>query len=212
MNNTIYCFWTGTNLMSDNRKRCVENLREVTECNVVLVTPDNLSSFILDEAPLHEAYQYLSETHKADYLRTYFMNFYGGGYSDIKCTTGSWKQSFVDLETSDKWIVGYAEIEGGVAYGPRERWTELIGNCAYIAKKNTPLTNAWYNDMIELLTKKLDSIKEHPATFPQDCYGSDSGYPLGWNEMLGRIFHRVTYDFKNKVLNTLPISIFSDYR
>lgn len=32
--------------------------------------------------------------------------------------------------------------------------------------------------------------------------------PIEWNEMLGRIFHRVIYNYKNKILNTLPISIF----
>jgi hypothetical protein len=99
------------------------------------------------------------------------MNFHGGGYSDIKCTTGSWKQSFLDLKNSDKWMIGYAEICGGIAYGPGERWTELIGNCAYISKKKTPLTIEWYNDMIILLTKKLDELKKHPAQSPQDCCG-----------------------------------------
>lgn len=210
--NTIYCFWTGTNEMSENRKNCLEQLKKVSECDVVLVTPKNLHKYILEEAPLHESYSYLSETHKADYLRTYFMNFHGGGYSDIKCTTGSWKQSFLELENSDKWIIGYAEICGGVGYGPGERWTELIGNCAYISKKKTPLTINWYTDMITLLTKKLDDLKKYPAKFPQDCYGSSSGYPLEWTEMLGRIFHRVSWDYKDKLLRTLPISVFSNYR
>lgn len=210
--NTIYCFWTGINEMSENRKKCLEQLKEVSECNVILVTPVNLHEYILEEEPLHESYQYLSETHKADYLRTYFMNFHGGGYSDIKRTTGSWKQSFLNLENSDKWIIGYAEICGGIAYGPAERWSELIGNGAYISKKKTPLTITWYNDMITLLTRKLDELKKHPAKFPQDCYGSSSGYPLGWSEMLGMIFHRVSWEYKDKLLRTLPISIFSDYR
>ena len=53
-----------------------------------------LDKYILQEHPLHQSFNYLSETHKADYLRTYFMRFHGGGYSDIKKTSGSWIDSF----------------------------------------------------------------------------------------------------------------------
>ena len=72
-NNNIFCFWTGTNTMSHNRLGCLYNLRTQTDSNIILVTVDNLASFIKPEDPLHEAYQYLSETHKCDYLRVYFM-------------------------------------------------------------------------------------------------------------------------------------------
>ena len=74
-NNIIYCFWTGTNLMSDKRKICLQQLRETSKCNVILVIPETLNNYILDEHPLHPSFNYLSETHKADYLRTYFMRF-----------------------------------------------------------------------------------------------------------------------------------------
>jgi hypothetical protein len=102
--------------MSPQRHECLEQLKEKYECNVILITTHNLNEYIKKEHPLHPAYEYLSETHKADYLRTYFMNFYGGGYSDIKKTTGSWKKSFEDLRNSEYWICGYKELNGGVAY------------------------------------------------------------------------------------------------
>lgn len=210
--NNIYCFWTGDNKMSENRLNCLANLRKISECNVILVTKENLNTYILNEAPLHESYQYLSETHKADYLRTYFMNFYGGGYSDIKTTTGSWKNAFHDLLISDKWICGYKEINGGVGCKDiSDKWRELIGNGAYISKPKTPLTKLWYESMISLLNKKLEKLKEYPSSNPRDCSESGSGYPIEWNEMLGRIFHRVSYEYKDKLLNTLPISIFENY-
>jgi hypothetical protein len=212
--NTIYCFWTDYNPMSEQRKRCLEQFRNVSECNVILVTPDILNDYILKEYPLHPAYQYLSQTHKADYLRTYFMNFIGGGYSDIKYTTGSWKKAFDDLsKADDKWMIGYKEINGGVAYPPLvNEYEVLIGNVAYICKPNTPLTNVWYNEMIKLLDNKLDSLKQNPAQHPRDHLGfNGSKYPLEWNEMLGRIFHRVSYEYREKLMNTLPISIFHSY-
>ena len=203
--NKIYCFWTGDNEMSSNRQKALEDLRNISECNVILVTKNNLNKYILDDVPLHPSYEYLSETHKADYLRTYFMNFHGGGYSDIKKTTGSWTNSFNDLKNSDYWICGYKEIDGGVAYGEHvDKWRELIGNVAYICKPQTPLTKEWYNEMIELLDSKLEKLKENPSKHPQDSFNENgSKYPIEWNEMLGRIFHKVSYKYKDKLLTKI---------
>jgi hypothetical protein len=210
---TIYCCWTGNNEMSQRRRESLEQITNTSECNVILITPKNLHEYILPEAPLHEAYQYLSETHKADYLRTYFMHFHGGGYSDIKKTTGSWKKLFEDLRQSNCWICGYPEVEGGAGYAPHaDKWRELIGNCAYICKPKTPLTTEWYNEMIALLDTKLPELRLHPAKHPQDQKCAHSNYPIGWIEMLGEIFHKVSYKYKEYVLNTLPISIFRDYQ
>lgn len=209
----IYTWWTGKNEMSNDRKNCLEALKATSECEVILITADTLQNYLKAEHPLHDSYQYLSETQKGDYLKAYFMNFYGGGYSDIKKTTGSWKSSFDTLAKSDKWICGYAEIDGGVAYEPlKDKWKELIGNGAYICKPNTPLTNEWYNDMIKLLDGKLEKLKSNPAKFPQDSAEKGTGYPIEWNEMNGRIFHRVVYKYKDHMMNTLPISIFENYR
>lgn len=211
---TIYCFWTGDNPMTDSRIRSLQQLKEVSECDVVLVTKKELPDYILETNPLHPAYEFLSETHKADYLRTYFMNFHGGGYSDIKITTGSWRAAFEELESGDMWMNGYKEIHGGVAYQPHaDAWNELVGNGAYICKPQTPLTKEWYSEMIRFLDTKLEKLREHPAQYPQDCAERSGGcYPIEWNEMLGRIFHRVSYQYRDKILRTLPISIFCNYR
>jgi len=75
--------------MSRQRHLCLEQLKKVTLCEVVLVTPHSLGKYLLDDHPLYPSFFYLSQTHKADYLRTYFMRFHGGGYTDIKQTTGS---------------------------------------------------------------------------------------------------------------------------
>jgi len=140
------------------------------------------------------------------------MHFWGGGYSDIKQTTGSWIEAFQALEVSDAWICGYKEVKGGVAYGPAiHEWASLIGNGAYIAKPQTPLTSAWYSSMIAFLDTKLELLKAHPAQTYRDCAETGSGYPIEWNEMLGRIFHRVCYEHTDKLLNCLPISIFNNY-
>ena len=210
---TIYVFWTGRNYMSENRKINLKMLEIISEAKVILVTPKNLHEYILPSAPLHPAYEYLSEVHKSDYLRTYFMNFHGGGYSDIKQPSGSWLKCFEELENSEKWIVGYREIEGGVGYAPLEKhWHELIGNCAYICKPQTALTNEWYNEMILLLDKKLEKLKMFPASSPRDCCEISNGkYPIGWVEMLGKIFHEIIKKHKEHLLYSLPSPIFHDY-
>jgi hypothetical protein len=214
---TIYTFWTGTNPMSENRIYSLEQLKTVSEGNVKLINTENLSDYLLETEPLHPAYPYLSETHKADYLRTYFMHFYGGGYTDIKETTGSWIGAFNELKNYDnKWMCGYPETFNGVAYGPVvDKWKDLIGNGAYICKPQTPLTTEWYAEMIALLDSRLDRLKRFPATHPQDSGDGSAdyeGYPIEWNEMLGRIFHRVAYKYKEHLLNTLPTPIFINYR
>lgn len=212
----LYCWWTGSNIMSSVRSNCLANMKLITECNVLCLYKDDIQTYILPDHPLHDAYKYLSETHKGDYLKAYFMNFYGGCYSDIKAQKGSWLKSFYDLQISDKWIIGYKELCKDHIAGPPElknNYKELIGNGAYICKANTPLTNEWYNEMIKLLDTKLDKLKEFPATFPQDCAEVSKGkYPIEWNEINGRIFHRISYKYKDKLLNTLPRPICRNYR
>ena len=84
--------------MSQNRKKSLKLLPIQTECKITFVTPDNLHTYIKKDNPLHPAYDYLSEVHKSDYLRIYFMKFYGVGYHDIKQATGSWVDSFSSLK------------------------------------------------------------------------------------------------------------------
>jgi hypothetical protein len=224
MDKIIYTFWTGDNEMSKNRKDCIQQLKNTTGCKVELITKETLNSYILDHVPLHEAYNYLSETHKADYLRTYFMNFYGGGYSDIKQTTGSWIKAFNDLEESDNiWMNGFRlSGENDVSYEEHSiYWESLIGQSSYISKPQTPLTIEWYSEMISLLDKKIIGLRKNPAKFPQDHSGRGFGlkyregfskYPIGWNEMLGHIFDRISYKYKDKLLQTVPTPICVNYR
>ena len=214
---TVYCFWTGSNEITPNRTRCLEQFKNVSEANVILVTKDNLKDYILPGTPLHPAYEFLSDTQKSDYLRCYFMHFLGGGYSDIKETSGSWRKSFDDLESSDKWANGYREIgPDGVAHEPddeafKDKWDALIGCGAYIFKPKTALTQDWYDGMIGLMDKHLEQLQKNPAKNPQDSQETGSGYPIGWNEF-NRIFHKLIFKYSDKILQTVPTPIFSNYR
>ena len=66
--------------------------------------------------------------------------------------------------------------------------------------------------MIKLLDTKLEKLKSHPATSPQDSAEKGLGYPIEWNEMLGRIFHRIIYNHLDKLSFDVPMPVFSDYR
>jgi hypothetical protein len=217
----LYCFWTGDNEMSNNRKSCLDNLYK-TGFEIILITNKNLSNYILKNEPLHESFTYLSETHKADYLRTYFMHFYGGAYSDIKNITGSWNEAYSDLiNDKTKYANGVKEVgEYGVAvhYNHslnkeiRENWYKLIGNGGYIFRKNTPFTTEWYNTMLQKMNEISEQLKKYPSTNPQQVYSDTYEYPLRWAELLGEIFHPICYKYNKNILQTVPPHIYTDYR
>ena len=210
--NRIFCCWTGNTPMTGNRRACLEDMK-TTECEVTLITPANLGDYILQAQPLHPAYEFLSETHKADYLRTYLMHFYGGGYADIKQQGGSWKPAFEELLRSDALLVGYKEGGASCIAGDslREFWKELVGNCAYICQPNTVFTTQWYTSMNRVLDEKLSELRIHPARWSRDKKEDGGGYPIEWDEMLGRIFHRVNYIHRARILQTLPSPKFTGY-
>ena len=215
----IFCFWTG-GPMSNNRSASLQQLKSYPGCNVIFLTLDKIHEYILEDHPLHPSFEYLSAVHKSDYLRTYFMRFHGGGYSDIKKTTGNWSASFEILSTSDKWIIGHSEDCWQRIAGNEfiiSKWRDLICNACYICKPNTPFVIEWYDTMIKLMDAKYEKLKAYPATDPRDHRDSDKYanknecYPIEWNEMLGRIFHSLVYTHRDKVLKTLPRGQYQNY-
>ena len=217
----VYVFWTGNNPMSGNRKQCLENLKQVSECQVLLITPQNLNQYIIQEHPLHEAYEYLSYTHRADYLRTYFMHFHGGGYSDIKKTPASWVSAFEEIENNENvHINGYREKRAGDIANPdvlkTYSYDKFIGNGAYIVRPNTAFTQQWYGEMMKLLDSKIEGLRKYHKLgadkHPQECKEMNPNYPIEWNEMLGRIFHKVQCDHIHNIAYSVPYPIVTDYR
>ncbi len=222
--NIIYCFWTGQNEMSYNRQRCFETMSK-SNSEIILITKDNLSNYIKKEYPLHPAYEYLSLTHKSDYLRCYFMHHYGGGYSDIKEITTSWNQSFNDLLDENYWINGYPEVSPNavaqVKYPLylelRSNYKKLIGCGSFICKPYTPFTYDWINELNSKLDGAYLGLKFNPAIHPQEkpgmiINGKRSLYPIQWTEILGNIFHPLCLKYHDKIIKTVPPCIFNNYR
>lgn len=201
----IVCFWTGDNAMSDARKRAFDSLCKNSEIDVQLITKNALHSFILEDFPLHPAYEYLSDVHRSDYLRCYFMHHYGGGYSDIKGARHSWTRCFDNFEyQNSSWIAGYPEIgiqgiapvKGNCGIDLQNNWYFLLGNCSYICAPKSPFTTHWYNE----LHKRLDTLLPDLQKNPGNIRGDNAGYPIPWTYILGDIFHPLCLIYSNRIL------------
>lgn len=202
----IYSFWTGDNEMSGARKESVESLRQNSGVDFRLITKDNLDNYIHEESPLHEGFQYLSAVHKSDYLRCYFMHHYGGGYSDVKPCSKSWKSSFDYLEKNPAyWLLSYREVaKRGVAQVANKNllkilnnyWHLLAGNCAYICRANTPFTLNWYTELNSRMDDYLPELKINPG----NIMGDNEGYPIKWTAILGEIYHPLCLKYNNRLL------------
>lgn len=223
----IFCAWTGSTPLSASRAECLLSIYRETHCPVLLLTPANLNSWVQAQAPLHPAFQFLSDVHRADYLRVYVMHHWGGGYTDIKRTSASWRPHFAALRAApDAFGLGYGEtgpqgvapIPGPLGDALRANAHRLIGNCAYIFRRRTDFTRLWLEQTEALLDSRLTDLRDHPAQHPMDQWGvllpdgSVSQYPLRWTELLGEIFHPLVYANSERFIHAEIAPQFHGYR
>jgi hypothetical protein len=211
---TIFCFWTGDNPMSEARTASLKQMAEITGCTVQLITKDNLKDWEVEEDPIHLAYEFLSAVHRADYLRAYFMCHYGGGYSDVKKPTGSWKKAFDVLTRYETlWVVGYPEADEGCIACIDDKglykkmqsvYWRMVGNGSYVCRKGSPLVNEWLTQVHTLLDEKLPMLHAYPAPHPRAHSQEDPRYALQWTELCGHIFHPLVYTYIDHVAPILP--------
>ena len=202
----IWVFWTGENEMSPVRKRCLSTLEERSGCKVIVIGPGNLEEYEVEDDPFHEGFSKLSLTHKSDYLRSYFMYYYGGAYSDIKPYSFDWKPLFSQLENSAKDFIGaHEKHEDHIASEDpviRQAYNELASVRLFIFKPKSPFGKLWK----EATKVKMDAILEelrlhdgsyHPRATSAGAHGDSSvegrGYPLTWNGLLGSLLHPLQY-------------------
>lgn len=220
---TLYCFWFGPE-MSDNRKKCFETIKNNSNVIVKLITEDNLKDYEIKEYPIHPGFEFLSSTHKSDYLRSYFMYFHGGGYTDIKKTFFNWSPYFDLLYDSDKSFIGCPQYSPKhIAYKPYKMfYQELVGCTNFIFKPKTDFGKLWLEKTNLLMDERLEYLIQYPGNYhPRAVYGgvqgeegifTDSKYPFEWNELLGRIFHKLQYENKETFSIEVPFPDITDYR
>jgi hypothetical protein len=153
------------------------------------------------------------------------MHHYGGGWVDIKHTSADWRPHFAKLRSSNALALGYQEIADGIPHikGPlgdelRANYRQNIGLCAFIFKRYSTITQAWAQVLNSKLDTLLDLLHKNPATTPQDQLGlkkqdgSISTYPIEWAGILGEIFHPITYQYRDLVLQADIEPRFYGYR
>lgn len=195
----IFCFWTGDNSMGENRKQAFNGLVKNASCEVILITPSNLKGYILPNHPLHPAYRYLSLRHKAQYLKYYFMHFYGGGFSSIQNTSDKWEFAFNDINTFKTTYLNTS----------REKMGNIL-NGACIAKPDTEFTRDLYTRLFRWLDEKMPILQNRRVlAIPEECYERNNNYPIKWNEIKEDIFYDTVtkYIVSKRVICTVPYSV-----
>lgn len=221
----IWTFWTGDNEMSSDRAKSLDILRKDSGCKVITITPDNLDDYLVEGDPLHEGYDLLSLTHKSDYLRSYFIYHYGGGYSDIKAYNYSWLPYFDQLEESEKDFIGAQEqAPDHIAsdnFLIKNYFQNLASVRCFIFKPKTSFAQEWK----ELTNKKMDDVKiglevqngsYHPRAVTGGAFQAEGDfptmYPLWWNELLGQILHQLQYENIDSFMLGMPNQLVYNYR
>lgn len=217
----LYSFWVGHNNlgMNENRINGLRSIKNNCKVNFILITNENLSDYILKDHPLHLGYEYLSDVHKSDYLRTYFMHHHGGGYTDIKPCSWDWNPYFDQLEASDAFGIGAPEDEFELSVTPKQRpwlgqyWDKLMTNDLYIFKPNTEFTTKWYTGLINVMDIKLNNLQKFPAKESREAADTFiTRYPIEWGEILLEIFHPLCYEYTDRLIKTMPLPVTRDYR
>jgi hypothetical protein len=176
----------------------------------ILVTPKTLDFYIKKAGvKLHEGFKYLSAIHKSDYLRCYFMHFFGGGYIDIKQAGLGWVDAFDKLyHNSDSIYCVSQHIREEDVSGDelcKKNSDKMMAMGAFICKYNTPFTKDWYNSLQRKMDEKLEDLKKNPATHAREP-PTGSSYPIAWGDILGGIFHPLCYKYHKYIMFT-PIAL-----
>lgn len=208
----VYVAWTGTNPMPAIRAKSLHSWTESNpEITVRLVTPHNLSDYTLPDHPFHEAYPYLSLTHKSDYLRAYLLHHHGGGYADLKRPLHNWESTFREMERSDLWLAGYPELsfsmvpkyKNSLGRDLQRVSNRMIGHGAYIAKKRTPLTEEWLRRQHEVLDENLERLRRHPGGVRAEV----ADYPIKWLDLLAGVLSPLVYKYEHRVRLTTNLHV-----
>jgi hypothetical protein len=198
--------------------------------SVELVTADTLQKWVSPERTLHPAYEFLSSTHRSDYLRSYFMDYFGGGYSDIKPLRWNWLPYADALENEPQRIAFYGSPEqspqsvaGNASL--QKQWSLIVSNCAFLFRPRTDFAFAWRERVHQVLDAHFDAIREHPGTYhPRavasgihsygwlDIRRSPRGYPLRWAQIQGEVFHKLQAEQFDSFKAALPPLEFGRYR
>lgn len=215
----VYAFWLGPSPMSDRRLASLRNIKSTLGVPFVLVTDETVGEYLVDGHPLHPAYPHLSDGHRSDYLRTYFMHHHGGGYTDVKAPTSAWVEAFETIQGQPgKWALGYREVTSN--YVPdlprnlgrdlKRHYRAVFGPSAFIVRPRTSLTSEWYREMLSRMDYFAGGLAESPGA---DFYAPAPGYPIRWTELLGDVLQPLCLKYQDRlVFDDRVRPVLMDYR
>lgn len=199
----VLALWTGDNDMSPDRAAALSDMR--SRLPVTLITPANLSDWVLPDVPLHPAYENLSFVHRSDYLRAYLMHHHGGTYLDIKREYGDVLGAVERFNSSPQhWMMSFRELgphtvapeQGDVGAALRRHYRRLIAMCAFAAKPGSPLTTEWLDEVHRRLDLYLPSLEVNPG----NALGDNDGYPIPWTGILGSVLHPLCLKYPERLM------------
>lgn len=236
----IFVIWFGPP-MNANRRRGLASLQSESGVPVELVTESNLEDWTVPGHPIPTAFLNLTPVHRSDYLRAYLMHHHGGGYADVKWTSGSWIAAFDAFDTDPRLLAaGYREVgrHGVAEFGLRlrghwglqplvadwwrYRWLQLnhrslIGLCAFIMRPQTVLTAAWMAAVDGRLDALAPALARDPARVPKERPGMVydgvvSRYPVPWTHLLGDVLHPLVRRHRRRIVQDVPTPTWGDYQ
>lgn len=211
--------------MSLNRFNALKSLIKNIGVPVIIITHENLGCFIKKNYPIHPGFQYLTGNHKSDYLRTYMLHHYGGGYHDIKFREKSWEHEWDRFEDKEIWIIGRRELKPDcIGHPPGENWVKkeykkLVTMSWIICRRNTEYTRTLMKMLNDTLDKHLEQLIKHPAKIPRGYNPNDLAnidpeypYPLRWLELMGEHFHPLMLKCTEHICFGLPDVVYKRYK
>lgn len=203
------------------RFNALQSLIQNIKVPVIIITKENYKYFELHQNPYNKSFEYLSGNHKSDYLRSYFLYHYGGGYHDIKWREKSWDQEWDKFKDKNTWIIGRRETKSdNIGYGEGQDWVKekyenLITMGWVIMRKQNKYIETLLNKINDILNNKYELLKENPAPNERCGIGlncENSLYPLRWLEIMGEISHPLQLDYTEHIEYTLPDIMYKTYK
>lgn len=216
--NVIFTIWFGKSY-TKNRDSQFKSILRTSRCNVININENNLH---LLSYPIHKSFHYLSSIHKADYLRCYLMYYYGGGYSDLKATSGSWLLCFEELKNNNElFAIGYncdglpSDYNIDLYNKLQKNFNKLIGVGFFIFKKNTSIVIEWFEILNQRLDAYYEDLKKFPAIYDRESKSgtpvpiweggkSNTNYPISWNNILGHILYPIQLNYLKNIKLGIP--------
>lgn len=224
----LFVFWCGEGSMTPTRAHALSVLKSLSGVHIELVTDATLTDWVIPDEPLHPAFPSLSATHKSDYLRSYFMYHYGGGYADIKPLTFDWRPHFSTLLVDTVDFYGAPECRPSDIAGTRDmmrHYGSFVSNGAFLFKRHSSFAQEWRTRVNGVLDTNLDRLERHPGTYHARAttWGAHDvglrlweriprGYPLRWTQLQGQVFHQLQWERPHSYRPALPRLAFGDYR